>query len=76
MKRFFVLLSILVGMFVVYHGIIAFTTTARGESIYLMGMLIPAQNNTLYTYGSIFTIVGTFLLATPLIFRKNWSKRH
>ena len=49
------------------QGIDVLTTSARGEAIYRMGILIPAQDSTLTIYGSIFLVIGIALIVAPVI---------
>lgn len=58
------------GVYLIYEGSIALTTTARGESLYLVGMMIPAKNSSLYPFGSLCVALGAILLASPFLFKK------
>jgi len=60
----------LIGLYVVYKGIVVLLTQARGEAIYELGMLIPATTPSLMTHGSIFVLVGIALICVPFILRK------
>ncbi|MCU6793626.1 hypothetical protein OB236_16090 [Paenibacillus sp. WQ 127069] len=60
----------LFGLFVVYEGIVVLITQGRGESIYELGMLIPATTPSLMTHGSIFVLAGIALICIPFILRK------
>ncbi|SFL06242.1 hypothetical protein SAMN03159341_10319 [Paenibacillus sp. 1_12] len=59
-----------VGLYVVYEGIVVLLTQGRGESIYELGMLIPATTPSLMTHGSIFVLAGIALICAPFILRK------
>ncbi|ADO56198.1 MULTISPECIES: hypothetical protein [Paenibacillus] len=65
---FFVML--IVGLVVTEQAVDILTTRGRGEAIYKMGMLIPAQDFYLYLYGSIFLLLGLLLILSPLLFKK------
>ncbi|WP_235209139.1 hypothetical protein [Paenibacillus polymyxa] len=67
---FFIML--ITGLIVTEQGIDILTTRGRGESIYKMGMLIPAQDFYLYLYGSIFLLLGILLILSPLLFKKSF----
>ncbi|KAF6583189.1 hypothetical protein G7L40_03750 [Paenibacillus polymyxa] len=73
MKRavvFFIML--IAGLIVTEQAIDILTTRGRGEAIYKMGMLIPAQDFYLYLYGSIFLLLGILLILSPFLFRKSF----
>ncbi|CAM4490475.1 hypothetical protein FHS16_005444 [Paenibacillus endophyticus] len=58
------------GLYVIYKGFVVLLTQARGESVYELGMLIPATTPSLITYGSIFVLAGLALICVPFLFRK------
>lgn len=68
-------LFVLIGLYVIYQGIITLTTTARGESIYVMHMLIPATDVSLYTFGSIFVVLGILFCVFPTLISKYIKSR-
>ncbi|MCP3796422.1 hypothetical protein [Paenibacillus sp. CH40] len=70
---FFVML--IAGLIVTEQAVDILTTRGRGEAIYKMGMLIPAQDFYLYLYGSIFLLIGVLLIFSPLLFRKFFMTR-
>ncbi|WP_256021355.1 hypothetical protein [Paenibacillus kribbensis] len=63
-------IMVIAGLIVSQQAIDILTTRGRGESIYKMGMLIPAQDFYLYSYGSMFLVLGILLILSPLLFRK------
>ncbi|MEC0181981.1 hypothetical protein P4H61_10800 [Paenibacillus peoriae] len=65
---FFVM--VISGLIVTEQAIDILTTRGRGEAIYKMGMLIPAQDFYLYLYGSMFLLLGILLILSPLLLRK------
>lgn len=69
LKKGLFILSILIGIFLSYQGYSILTFSARGEAIYKLGLLIPAQSSSLYLYGSIFLILGLLLILIPLVLR-------
>lgn len=69
MKIILKAVSILLGLYLIYQGIGIVTFTARGETIYRLGMLIPAQDTSLIIYGSVFAVLGICLASSPFIFR-------
>lgn len=67
MKRFiWSVLLMLAGAFVAIRGMDVLTTKARGEAISVMGFLIPAQDWSLYTFGSLLALFGIALFTSPL----------
>jgi hypothetical protein len=69
-KRVLVSVLILVGLYVTYRGFTTITFEARGESILVLGVSIPAQDWSLYTYGTAFILVGIAMIASPLLAQK------
>lgn len=70
MKKIGLVFMVLAGLFILKQGFDIFTTSSRGEAIYKMGMLIPAQDGPLYTYGAIFMVIGMMLALSPIFFWK------
>ena len=67
MRKMLLAISLLAGIIIGLQGIDVLTTSARGEAIYRMGILIPAQDSTLTIYGSIFLVIGIALIVAPVI---------
>lgn len=67
MRKVLVAISLLAGVIIGSQGIDVLTTSVRGEAIYRMGILIPAQDSTLNIYGSIFLVIGIALIAVPIV---------
>ncbi|WP_046212424.1 hypothetical protein [Paenibacillus wulumuqiensis] len=77
MKISIKILMLLVGVYLIFQGIDILTTTARGESIYRVGILIPAQDRSLSIYGSTFLFIGALLISIPFLSKfvfKFWSR--
>ncbi|WP_141505668.1 hypothetical protein [Paenibacillus luteus] len=58
------------GLYAIYKGFVVLLTEARGESIYELGILIPATIPSLIIYGFIFVLAGLALVCIPFLFRK------
>ena len=67
MRKILLAISFLAGIIMGLQGIDVLTTSVRGEAIYRMGILIPAQDLTLAIYGSIFLMIGIALIAAPIM---------
>ncbi|WP_028594598.1 hypothetical protein [Paenibacillus assamensis] len=69
-KRVFFAISFLLGLFICYQGFDILTFPARGESIYRLGLLIPANDTQLNLYGGLFLLIGVLFIVAPVMFRK------
>jgi uncharacterized protein YjeT (DUF2065 family) len=71
MKLPLILLQIL-GVYIVYKGTMVLLTEVRGVgvSIYELGILIPASNRGIYTFGTVFVLIGLLLLFLPELIKK------
>lgn len=65
MKKLVIILCLMAGVYFLFQGIDVLTTTARGESIYRAGLLIPAQDRSLLVYGTSFLVAGTLFMIGP-----------
>ena len=68
-KKVLFFISIVIGLYVCYQGLEVLTFSARGESIYRLGMLIPAKDFYLNLYGYLFLVVGILFLLLPNLFK-------
>ncbi|WP_146250309.1 hypothetical protein [Paenibacillus flagellatus] len=66
MKLILAGILILIGLFVIYRGFTTLTFKARGETIPVLGFLIPTQDWSLYTFGAAFVLLGIANTASPL----------
>ena len=74
-KVVFLIMPVLVGVYLIYEGVRLFTFSGRGEAIYRMGMLISANDKSLYTHGAIAIAVGLLLFIGSLnVMQRGWKK--
>ena len=71
MKLPFILLQAL-GVYIVFKGTMVLLTEVRdvGDNIYELGVVIPANDRGVYTFGTVFVIVGLLLLFLPELIKK------
>ena len=71
MKLPLILLQAL-GVYIIYKGTMVLLTEVRGVevSIFELGILIPANDRGVYTFGTVFVLVGLLLLFLPELIKK------
>ncbi|WP_017813273.1 hypothetical protein [Paenibacillus shenyangensis] len=69
MKKVVMILCLAAGVYFLFQGIDVLMTTARGESIYRAGLLIPAQDTSLLIYGSGFLLTGALFMTGPFAWK-------
>ncbi|NHN29315.1 hypothetical protein [Paenibacillus agricola] len=71
MKLPFILLQAL-GVFIVFKGTMVLLSEVRGVdvTIYELGILIPANDRGVYTFGTVFVAMGLLLLFLPELIKK------
>ena len=73
MKLAFKLLSVMLGLYLIYDGYSIYTFTARspdgslGISRFLDNLFIPATDFHLHAYGISFFLAGVLIVLTPFI---------